>query len=209
MHHWKTQVLFQKRSGELCSRKPLSGSLTHGINITNYHTMCKAQRLIAEGQMGAVEVNTAFCWRTRVRAEHAKLQWPGESDLPQDEPSAETQHVSTPSSIKGWGATTVSPAAHMLLSRMMLRGPAPPVSLRPCSWGSPAWALKGWSPFVVPKPLPPLLAELKHLFLFLFSPSAIPGAGLCLSECVGILRKLLSGLWRCHKYEAIFHKVSS
>lgn len=103
MHHWKTQVLFQKRSGELCSRKPLSGSLTHGINITNYHTMCEAQRLIAEGQMGAVEVNTAFCWRTRVRAEHAKLQWPGESDLPQDEPSAETQHVSTPSSIKGWG----------------------------------------------------------------------------------------------------------
>ena len=27
--------------------------------------------------MGVVGVNTAFCWRKRVRAEHAKLQWPG------------------------------------------------------------------------------------------------------------------------------------
>lgn len=175
--------------------------------------------------MGAVGVNTAFCWRKRVRAEGAKLQWPGEecerswgfclgradtgrAALGRPAPSwaahtfAERQHVSTPSPVKGRGATAVSPAAHMLLSKMVPHGLAPPLSLHPSSWGSPMRVLRDWTPFVVLKPLPPGWQSWNTFFLF--SPSAIPGPGLCLSECHEILSKLLSGLWRCHKYKAIF-----
>lgn len=145
----------------------------------------EAQRLIAEGQMGTEGVNTAFCWRKRVRAERAKLQWPaGEceqswgfcfgragtgraSPMRQTCPKQKHSHLLqrgslwAPDHLSRDGATTVSPAARMLLSRMVPRVLAPLLSLHPFSWDLSICGLKGtWA-------TASRLAELKAPFLLL------------------------------------------
>lgn len=161
--------------------------------------------------MGTGGVNTAFCWRKRVRAERAKLQWPGgececswgfclgradagrAAPVRQNCPKLKRSHLLqrdsmwAPHHLSRDGATAVSPAACMLLSKMVPRGLAPPLSLHPCSWDLSMCGLRGWMQFVVLEPLPLGWQSWKHLFLLwlLFSPLAVSGLSLCLSECHG------------------------
>lgn len=177
--------------------------------------------------MGAVGVNTAFCWRKRVRAERAKLQWPGgecehswgfglgRADTggaaPGKPAPSSTAHtfcgeaaLEHPVISQGTGGHRCVPSRPYAALQDGASWPSTIPLLTSLLLGLAPGGSKGLEAICCTQATASGLAELKQLwvffFLFLFSPPAMPGPGLCLSERHGILSKLLSGLWRCHKY---------